>query len=271
MLVLRSSAGSAALTQALTAAGAEVVTVALQTIKPPDDRHAFDRAVTSLAYGEYEWVAFTSANAVRAVDDCGAELILPRIVTRTTKVAAVGAATAAALSSVGVAVDLQPPDGDSSADGLADRWPAPAGANSRVLLPTSSIGLPTLAEALTDRGYLVDRVIAYRPQPLPLPDSVAEDVAAGRFSAILLRAPSLLRGLTAQVSPPAGVVLGCIGPTTATAVAAAGLPVGYIAERPTAAAMVAGLVAALTRIEGDSPRTAGTISHVSTGGFLDEL
>jgi uroporphyrinogen-III synthase len=110
-----------------------------------------------------------------------------------------------------------------------------------VLLPQSDIAARTLEEALRDKGFWVQTVTAYRTVPKPLASSVAADLAAGAFEAVLLTSPSTAQSLARTVIS-SGTVLGAIGSSTATAASAAGLPIAYTASAPTDAALVGGLV-----------------------------
>jgi uroporphyrinogen-III synthase len=112
--------------------------------------------------------------------------------------------------------------------------------------------LSTLPDALSALGYLVDRVFAYAPQPVPLPSQVRDDLAAGRYTAVLLTAPSIVNALVSAVALPTSVLVGCIGPTTAAAAVDVGLTVTFVAAEPTPHALVEGLVQA--RTEGISTR-----------------
>lgn len=212
--------------------------VSLLTFSPPEDVAVLDQAVLTLSVGAYDWVGFTSVTAVDAVIDRAAALSVPPVAAGT-RVAAVGPATAAALGRAGIGVDLIPDRGGSAA-ALVALWPA---GPASVLLPQSAIAAPTLADGLAARGLRVWTVVAYRTRPCPPPATVAAELAAGGFDAVLLTSPSTVAALAG--SPvAAGTLIGVIGPSTAAAATAAGLSVGYIAADPTEPALVAGLVRA---------------------------
>ncbi len=244
VLVPGSAAVSAELVRLLDAAGAVPEGVPLIAIGPPDDLDALDDAVRALGARRYSWAGFTSVNAVDAVLRRTSHLGLSAALPTTTRVAAVGPATAAALDRAGVPVALQSLSG-GAAD-LAKRWPVPDSEESRVLLPTSSIGLPTLADALQHKGYQVDRVTAYSTAVAMAPDTVLADLRAGRFGAVLLTSPSTAESLSGQTDLPPTTLVGCIGATTAAAAEGCGLSVHFCAPEATAAALVAELAAAAT-------------------------
>jgi uroporphyrinogen-III synthase len=227
------------LAERLRAAGAEPVAVPLIAVVPPDDRGAFDLQLVDLADGTFDWVGFTSANAVRAVVQRAAELGLHPAIPADTRIAAVGSGTAAALRTADLPVDLVP-TGAGSGAALGAVWPTARDGES-VLLPRSDIARPGLPEALLAKGYRVGTVTAYRTVTQPLPDAVASELSGGVFHAILLTSPSTVTALGGVLIPVA-VVLGAIGQPTALAAAAAGRPVTFVAALPTAAGLVAGLL-----------------------------
>jgi len=238
VLVPRPKGRSSALLTLLARQGALAQAVPMITIAAPSDLGALDAAVLALAAGEFDWVGFTSVNALAAVVDRARQLALSPAVPADTRVAAVGPATSAALRAAGIPVDLTPGRGGSGAT-LAAIWPA-AHAGESVLLPQSEIAGPLLADTLTAKGFRVEAVTAYRTLPCPLPGAVAADLAAGAFEAVLLTSPSTAQALAGTVIA-GGTVLGAIGPTTATAATAAGLEIAYTASDPTDSALIAGL------------------------------
>lgn len=238
VLVPRPSASSSTLVALLAAEGAAVVAVPLISIQPPMDAGALDLAVLALAGGDFDWVGFTSVNAVDAVVARARQLGLAPAVPADTRVAAVGPTTAKAVRSAGVQVDLTPAAGGSAA-ALAEFWPT-ARPGESVLLPQSEIAGNTLREQLCCKGFDVVTAIAYRTVSTPPTGAIAADLAAGNFQAVLLTSPSTVRALaTVPIAP--GTVLGAIGASTAAAAVDAGLEMDFTATHPTDAALVAGL------------------------------
>src|SRR6202042_763153 len=105
--------------QAWGAVPEQVPTIA---VEPPRAPQQMERAVKGLVTGRYQWVAFTSVNAVRAVREKFEEYGLDARAFAGIRVAAVGEQTARALVEFGVKPDLVP-SGEQSAAGLADAWP----------------------------------------------------------------------------------------------------------------------------------------------------
>src|SRR2546422_4830906 len=132
ILVTRRSEQSGSLVEALSALGATVVQVPLIAQEPPADASPLDRALGRLA--SYEWLAFTSANAVDAMADRLAQLggKLPARL----RLASVGPTTAHAIGErfTGRRGDLQP-GSQYPAQGPVEALPAPDFPRPHLLLP----------------------------------------------------------------------------------------------------------------------------------------
>lgn len=205
-----------------------------------DDGPALVNALHELQDGQYDWLVITSATTVDVF--MGHRVTIPI----TTKVAAVGETTAAALLLAGYPVHFVP-EGDNSARGLVKEWPK-AEITGRVLIPQSDIAEPTLVAGLAALGLDAQFVAAYRTVGVPVADAVRADVASGRIGAILVSSGSVARQIAAQLSPlPNATVVACIGPRTAFDARAAGLTVDVIAEDRSTDSLVAALVEHATR------------------------
>ena len=159
---LRTTAGS--VSERLRAYGAvpeEVPTIAVEPARTPQQ---MERAVKGLVTGRYQWVAFTSVDAVRAVREKLEEYGLDARAFAGVKVAAVGEQTGRALLDFGIKPDLVP-DGEQSGEGLAAAWQPYDSALDpidRVLLPRADIATETLVARLNELGWETEDVTAYR-------------------------------------------------------------------------------------------------------------
>jgi uroporphyrinogen-III synthase len=225
--------------------GAVPVIAPLINFASTDDAQTLANAFYELQDGQFDWLIVTSATTVDVL--AGQSVIVPP----TTKIAAVGETTAAALAVAGYQVEFIP-DGDNSARGLLKEWPS-AEISGRVLVPQSDIADPSLVSGLGELGLDVQFVSAYRTVGVPIAEHVAADVASGRIGAVLVTSGSVARQVAQQLSPlPGGTIVACIGPRTAFDARAAGLTVDVIAESRSADALVDALVEYVTN------RTAGT-------------
>ena len=78
------------------------------SVEPPRNPQQMDKAVRGLVEGRYEWIAFTSVNAVKAVREKFEEYGLDARAFSGLKIAAVGDKTAEAIAAWGLRADLVP-------------------------------------------------------------------------------------------------------------------------------------------------------------------
>ncbi len=236
VLVPRTKEQAASLSDQLVEYGAvphEVPTIA---VEPPRTPQQMERAVKGLVTGRYEWIAFTSVNAVKAVREKFEEYGLDARAFAGIKVAAVGEQTAKALIAFGVKPDLVP-SGEQSAAGLLEDWPPydpvfdPI---DRVFLPRADIATETLVAGLIELGWEVDDVTAYRTvRASPPPQETREAIKGGGFDAVLFTSSSTVRNLVGIAGKPHNVtVIACIGPATAKTAEEHGLRVDVMSPEP---------------------------------------
>ena len=225
VVVTRARAQASNLVEKLRALGAE--TIELPTIE------IVGAPLGDLAPASYDWVAFTSVNAVEwvfaGIRDARAF--------GAAQVAAVGPGTAGALAAAGVVADLVPPS--AVAEALVEAFPAGAG---RVLIPQAAAARPVLADGLRAKGWTVDVVEAYRTVAArPTDEALA---AAAKADAIAFTSSSTVTSWLAlgATLPP---VVACIGPVTAGTAAEHNVPVTVVATEHTVDGLVDALVAAL--------------------------
>lgn len=238
VLVPRTKEQSGELCERLRSYGAVPVEVPTIAVEPPRTPQAVDRAIHGLVSGRYQWVAFTSTNAVRAVREKIEELGLDARAFAGVKVAVVGEATARAVADWGIRADLAPSTQQSSEGLLAD-WPEyEPGIDplDRVFLPRADIATETLSAGLVERGWQVDDVTAYRTvRAAPPPAATREAIKTGGFDAVLFTSSSTVRNLVGIAGKPhASSVIAVIGPQTAKTAEELGLRVDVVAANPSA-------------------------------------
>jgi uroporphyrinogen III methyltransferase / synthase len=242
VLVPRTKEQAGALSDRLRAYGGVPEEVPTITVEPPRTPQQMERAVKGLVTGRYQWIAFTSMNAVRAVREKFEEYGLDARAFAGVKVAAVGEQTAAALRAFGISPDLVP-EGQQSSEGLAAVWPPyddVLDPINRVLLPRADIATETLVAALTELGWEADDVTAYRTvRAAPPPAPIREAIKGGGFDAVLFTSSSTVRNLVGIAGKPHAVtVIAAIGPQTAKTAEEFGLRVDVMAPRPSVTALV---------------------------------
>jgi uroporphyrinogen III methyltransferase/synthase len=230
IVVTRARAQASGLRGALETLGAQVLELPAIAIEPVE----FD--VPDLA--NYRWLVFTSANGVdaffTAVRD--ARALAP------VEVAAIGTGTAEALQRHGIRADLVPER--FVAESLVEAFPAGAG---RVLIARAADARDVLPDGLTQKGYEVDVLVAYRTVPAETdPDAVAR-VRAGDVDAITFTSSSTVTNFcdTIGARPDPQPVVVSIGPVTSETARARGLRVDAEADPHTIDGLVDALVAAL--------------------------
>jgi len=243
---------------------ANVLDAPVLEVLDPSDWAPCDAAVTALA--TYDWIVFTSANAVdrffdraRRVGRSAPAVLAAAHMGRGAgpRAAAIGAGTARKLSSHGVPVALtaDTPRAEGLVAALGHVGAARPG--RRVLLPRALGARETLPEALRAAGARVDVVPVYRTVATAYDATpVLRAAAAGRVDAVTITSGGAARALLGaldrahEADPALGpfapeslrVVVG--GPITGAAVRALGFTRVKEAEAADTSSVVTALVAA---------------------------
>ena len=218
VLVLRALHQAGALSEQLTAKGAEPVVVPVLEMRPPDSYEPLDTALRGLA--GFDWLIFTSVNAVETVADRCTRLGVSFTELDGLKVAAVGRATAAAAEMAGFRVDVVPEgvQAENSEGVVAALREMVAG--KRVLLARAAVARDVIPEELAALGARMTVVDAYRTA---IPEGAAErlrealrggvDVAAFTSSSSVKHLAALARE-AGIAFPLEGMKAVSIGPVT---------------------------------------------------------
>jgi uroporphyrinogen-III synthase len=230
VLVTRSPHQSSELADQLRALGLEPVLVPAIELAPPLSFDALDQALTRLA--GFQWVIFTSANAVEALHKRMESLGLKADAVRS-RIAAIGPATARALASIGLAAELIPPQAvaESLSEALLAHARQPDGSPTRFLLVRAEDARDVLPDALGAAGAEVIIAPAYRTvMPAGSVDAIrslfAEPIS---IVAITFTSSSTVRNLlalcdAAGVSLPRSALRVSIGPITSETLRSLGYP-----------------------------------------------
>ncbi|WP_286268498.1 uroporphyrinogen-III synthase [Brooklawnia propionicigenes] len=213
----------------MTAAGADVILAAFTEQQPLP----LDELRAALAE-DWDWLVFSSAKAVPALVEALAGRPL------TAQLAAVGPATAEALSEAGLtpALVAQPANGAA----LVTAFPAGPG---RILIPGAADHSLEPSAGLVAKGWDVHNVAVYRTISLPLPESVVSRWQAGTIDAFIVTAGSVARAAVQSAGLPGPRVV-ALGPSAARVATDLGLTVAATATRPLAAALADAVLAALS-------------------------
>jgi len=219
IVVTRAREQAGDLVRALEDRGAVAVLAPVIRIQPLENLGGLRAALTGLS--AYRWVVFTSQNAVQVVfDRLVAWGLTPHVFTAT-KVAAIGTATADALTVKGVVPALVPPE--VVAESLAETLIQDSGGSlvgARVLIPTAEDAREVLPAVLRRHGADVQAIAVYRTVPVQTDLSrLASEITLGRIDAVTFTSSSTVRSFLDLVGRPAATsgrfVAATIGPVTA--------------------------------------------------------
>jgi len=236
IVVTRRSEQSGSLVARLSDLGATVIELPLIEVTPPADMAPLDAALRGL--GRYDWVVFTSANAVRSLSDRMTDLGLAERALTGRKVASVGPATTRTLTECFTGLVVSAEAARHDAEALLGELAAGA-RGLRFLLPTSDRARDVLPEGLRRAGATVDVVTAYRTvAPSGLRDRVLECLRR-EVDLVTFASPSAVENLKEAVPERiAGIRAAVIGSVTEDACRRAGIDVVAVAVPATADGLV---------------------------------
>lgn len=236
VLVPRAKAQAGPMSARLVGHGAIPIEVPTISIEPPRSPAQMERAIKGLVDGRYQWVVFTSVNAVTAVWEKFQAFGLDARSFAGVRIAAVGHRTAAAIRDLGITPELLPDDTRQNAAGIVDVFPEyieDLDSVNRVLLPRADIGTDVLVDGLIDLGWEVDDVVAYRTVRAAPPSADIRDmIKSGGFDAVCFTSGSTVKNLVGIAGKPhARTIIACIGPMAAATAREYGLRVDVVPER----------------------------------------
>lgn len=243
VLVPRTKDQAGAMSERLRGFGAVPVEVPTIAVEPPRTPTQMERAIKGLVTGRFEWIVFTSTNAVRAVREKFEEFGLDARAFAGVKIACVGSATAEAVRAFGIKPELVPADENASSEGLLADFPPydeVLDPIDRILLPRADIATETLAAGLRELGWEIDDVTAYRTvRAAPPAAEIRDAIKSGGFQAVCFTSSSTVRNLVGIAGKPhARTVVACIGPQTAATATEFGLRVDVQPEQATVPALI---------------------------------
>jgi uroporphyrinogen-III synthase len=245
ILITRPRAQANDFAEALRKAGFEPIYFPVIEIQPIENNLALERAVAKLDC--YDWLVFTSVNAVDVVFDAIAKRGFSRG-NFPLQVAAIGPKTAEALQAQGITPDFVPDEyvAEAILPGLGDlrgKW---------VLLPRAEIARKALPEAICEAGGIAHEIAVYKTLPT---EPSLEGLTALRsgVEVITLTSPSTVQNFIAiarqnELDPftlPGNPLFACIGPITEQSAREEGLVNLVTAKEYT----TEGLVEVINRVE----------------------
>ena len=252
VLVTRSRNQASVLVESLYREGAEAVELPAIDITPLGDYTELDQAIGQL--GNYQWVVFSSVNAVEALFRRMKTLGRDSRAFGGVRVCAIGPATAEALERQGILPDMIPDQYLSSS--VVAEFKSQGLSGARVLLPRADIAPDTLVGELEALGAAVHQVTAYHTVvPQQSRERARELLERGKIDVVTFTSSSTVRNLLELLGDDAslfaGAVVACIGPVTAQTAKEMGLRVDIVAKEHTIAGLVSELVEYYTGHKGD--------------------
>jgi uroporphyrinogen III methyltransferase/synthase len=239
VLVTRAEHQTKELSRLLLERGAMPVEMPVIKISPPGTWKELDKAILNL--GSYDWIIFTSVNAV--------EMFWKRLQSNNLdarqfggiKIGAIGPATAKALEDKGLYPDYIPKTYTSQ--GFLKGLKKQDVVGRRVLLPRADIAGNELSDGLVKLGATVHQVTVYRTATVGNSSSQAKQMLlSGEIDVITFTSASTVNGLLDILGRKWEVVkqarLACIGPNTAAALAYKGLKADIVAREHTMVGLV---------------------------------
>ena len=235
VLVPRAKSQAGVMNARLSQHGAIPQSVPTISLEPPRNPAQMDRAIKGIVEGRYQWILFTSVNAVDAVWSKFEELGLDARSFAGVHLGAVGQKTANALIARGMQPELVPHRTKQNAAGLAEAFPEyveDIDPVSRVLLPRADLGSDVLVDGLQEKGWEVDDVVAYRTvRAAPPPPETRDMIKTGGFDAVCFTSPSTVKNLVGIAGKPhSRTIIACIGPVTEAEAREQGLRVDVVPE-----------------------------------------
>jgi uroporphyrinogen III methyltransferase/synthase len=222
--------------------GAEVLRLPLLSIVPSSDPDVEEEVFEEL--GSYDWIVFSSANGVRCFFDLLIRKFEDLRSLGTLRIAAVGEATASAIRSFHLRVDLVP--ARATAEDLAEALVETGGMdNTKIVVVTGNLGRAVLIDRLNEARAIVDRFPVYRTEKTDLSDhSGAKSFREKGADAVLFTSSSAVRSFADQAdalklgSNAKRPIAGSIGPITSETMRKVGMPVDFEAKKSTLDALV---------------------------------
>lgn len=257
IVVTRSREQAGELIDMLEERGAEAITVPAIRVAPPDDAGDLERACAEA--GSYDWLVFTSANAVDHFMKC----LLARGDVRDlkgVKLCAIGPSTASRIARFGIKIDAMP--SEHRAEGVIEALKESGDVRGkRFLLPRADIAREVLVDGLREAGADVTEVVAYRTLIGPGDRGTDYDIYRmlldREIDAVTFTSASTVRnfaqilgGQDQAADLLRTTVVAAIGPVTAEAAQQLGIATSVMPERYTIPDLVDALITYFTRHPG---------------------
>ena len=240
ILVTRTREQASELVRLLEDQGADCFEGATIAMEPPDSWDPLDDALNKLA--EYNWVVFSSINAIRFFFKRMFEKGLDTRALHGPKIAVVGEATAEVLKEYGVIADLIPEE--YTGDGLAKSLVEQGVSGNKILIPRAKKAREVVPETLQQHGAEVTVVPVYQNVKPHDYEKVVAELESGRIDMVTFTSSSTVTNFLEMIGDENkdrllnNVTIACIGPITAKTASKKGLNIDVQPDNFTIPAMV---------------------------------
>ena len=234
VLVTRSRQQASIFVESLRAEGAfPIVLPTIETERRVDDQQ-LSATVENLLAGKYEWIAFSSAVAVRAFFELLIEQNIDVRQLGDIQIGAVGKATSEELRSYMLFPDIVPENstGEDLAHAILTQC---VGSEKSILLPRAENADPALFNVLNEKGMHVDELTLYLSVPPAIPSGeMLKVIRSGGLDIATFTSSSTVKNLVRILGDDRkcldDVLIACIGPTTASTARDLGLEPDIVAK-----------------------------------------
>ncbi len=233
IVVTRAREQASDLVARLNQLGAEVLECPTIKVIPAENTQPLEKAISRLS--EYEWLIFTSVNGVKFFFNFLFAAGLDVRALGHLKTAAIGPATASALSKFGIKTDIIPES--YRAESILEAFAREDVIGKKILLPRAAEARPVLPVELGKAGAFVDEIITYRTcQDTQLAEVLIEDLKNNAIDMVTFTSSSTVKNFKGLLSRDnisslmQNVTIACIGPVTADTAIQLGFEPKIVAE-----------------------------------------
>src|ERR1700738_1386509 len=230
IVVTRTRKQASALSEQLRALGADILELPTIRIEPPTDLREFAELVQDAH--AYDWIVFTSANAVEAFFEMFFKLYDDAREIGAARIAAIGPATAQRVRDFHLHVDLQPEE--FVAQAVVREFQKQGGVeNLRILIARAEKARDVLPRELSKLGAIVDEAFAYRTvrETRDVTGAQRRLLAEGADLITFTSSSTVENFLALGLPWPKGMQIASIGPITSKTAADHGLKIDIEARR----------------------------------------
>ncbi|MCF6138120.1 uroporphyrinogen-III synthase [Pseudalkalibacillus berkeleyi] len=232
ILITRSEEQALPFVREIEKKGGEALVIPLLSFRLPDDTSNVRQAIHQV--DDFQWIVFTSQNAVRFFIQLMNEEKLPISRLQACKIAAIGRKTYHLLKDLGVKVDFYP--SEFVGEQFVTEFKTQTDRSDRVFIPHGNLSRSTIKDSLREFGLDVHDVILYETYFDPKHQTKLREVMDQHIDILTFTSPSTVHFFFKIVGEDFSLndrYTACIGPITANALKEYGISANIIAKEYT--------------------------------------